>query len=75
MSTVRGSFVPRREKSRTVKRSFDVLLWIESLDRHDVAHLQLLEQLRTYLQVAHRDVCQIRLLVPDPFEGSQEALQ
>jgi len=75
MPNVRGMFIPEREKTRAVKRSFDVLLWIELLDRHDVSHLQFLEQLRAYLQVQYRGVCQIRLLVPDIFTGTHEALQ
>jgi hypothetical protein len=48
---------------------------IELLDRHDVSYLKMLEQLRVYLQRCHRETCQIRLLVPDIFDGTQRALQ
>lgn len=75
MPNVRGRFIPEREKTRSVKRSFDVLLWIELLDRHDVRHLESLEQLRIYLHVQYRGVCAIRLLIPDGFTATQEALQ
>ncbi len=75
MPAIRGMFIPEREKSRIAKRSLDVLLWIELLDRHDVSYLQMLEQLRVYLQRCHRETCQIRLLVPDIFDGTQRALQ
>jgi hypothetical protein len=75
MPAIRGMFIPEREKSRIAKRSLDVLLWIELLDRHDLSYLQMLEQLRVYLQRCHRETCQIRLLVPDIFDGTQRALQ
>ena len=75
MPAIRGMFIPEREKTRIAKRSLDVLLWIELLDRHDVSYLQILEQLRVYLQNCHRETCQIRLLVPDIFGGTQRALQ
>ena len=75
MPAIRGMFIPEREKSRIAKRSLDVLLWIELLDRHDVSYLQMLEQLRVYLQNCHRETCQIRVLVPDIFDGTQRALQ
>jgi hypothetical protein len=75
MPPIRGMFIPEREKSRIAKRSLDVLLWIGLLDRHDVSHLQMLEQLRVYLKRRHRETCQIRLLVPNSFEGTQRALQ
>jgi hypothetical protein len=75
MPTVRGKFIPEREKTRAVKRSFDVLLWIESLDRLDVIYLQNMEQLRAYLRAQYQGVCQIRFLVPNIFAGAQEALQ
>ena len=72
MPAIRGMFIPEREKSRIAKRSLDVLLWIELLDRHDVSYLQMLEQLRVYLQRCHRETCQIRLLVPDIFTAPSE---
>jgi len=75
MPYLRGKFIPEREKTRSVKRSFDILLWIESLDWHDVSNLQILEQLRAYLEVQFQGVCQIRLLVPDAFTDTLKALQ
>ena len=75
MPTVRGLFIPEREKTCGVKRSFDLLLWIDQLNRDDVSQLQLLEQLRVYLKARYLGVCQIRLLVPNSLTETREALR
>jgi hypothetical protein len=74
MPTVRGRFIRERHKARASKRSFDILLWIEHLQRADVAHLDLLEQLRVYLTARFSGVCELRLLVPSTFTETRELL-
>jgi hypothetical protein len=75
MPIIRGHNVLTREKARVCKRTFDALVWIEELSRHDFVYLDLLEQLRIYLDREHNGTCQIRLLVPSSFARTQEALK
>lgn len=74
MPKVRGRFIPEREHARPVKRSLDVLLWLESLTTEDADNLDSLEQLRVYLDQQYQGVCQIRLLVPKHFPQTLGAL-
>src|ERR1700733_2767300 len=74
MPLVRGRFLPEREKSRLVKRSFDVLVWLNQITANDLAFLDLLEHLRIYLTVRHSGICEVRLLVPSNFAKTLEIL-
>lgn len=64
---VRGRFVAQIENSGRVKKSFDVLLWTETLSQKSLRVLDEIQQLREYLGTIHSSAVTINFWIPESF--------
>jgi len=64
---VRGRAIAQIESSGRAKKSFDVLLWTESLSKKGFRVLDELQQLREYLGTIHPQAVTINLWLPSSF--------
>ncbi len=64
---VRGRAIAQIESSGRAKKSFDVLLWTESLSKKGFRMLDELQQLREYLGTIHPQAVTINLWLPNNF--------
>jgi hypothetical protein len=71
---VRGRFVPETESAGRAKGRLDVLLWLSQVSRDEVAVLNSIEILRTYLSSLTPTQCSINLWVPDSFSETMRGL-
>ncbi|MGC2770074.1 MAG: hypothetical protein WA232_00155 [Candidatus Sulfotelmatobacter sp.] len=75
MPLVRGRVLPEIESTGRVKRTLDVLIYVEKIDRPTAVSFDELEQLRIYLSVFQPPICTIRLLAPTDHAETITALE
>jgi hypothetical protein len=71
---VRGRIIPETESTGRAKRNLDVLLWLPQVSRNELAVLDFIEILRSYLSSITQTRCSINLWVPDSFSETVTGL-
>ncbi len=74
MPFVRGRIVPEIESAGRAKNCLDVLLWLPRPSRDELAFLDLVDVLRTYLLSIRPSPCLINFWLPSAFAEAGRAL-
>ncbi len=71
---VRGRFIAEVESTGRTKSKLDVLLWLTQVSHAEMAALDSIEILRSYLSWLNRTPCSINLWIPSTFQQTQRGL-